>query len=622
MASVPEYPQHSVSAAIPSFNEVIAFSEYLERVKAQPDLAENAHQRIWRMISSQGEVDAAGRPWPFFSRELLGIDTTISRLVDEYLRPAAMGFDVKKRILLLVGPVGGGKSTMVTLIKRGLERFTRTEQGALYMIDGCPMHEEPLHLLPLPLRSALSTRLNLAIEGELCPRCRLMLQETYQGRIENVPVRRIALSESGRLGIGTYAPSDPKSQDIADLVGSMDFQAMSVYGSESDPRAFRFDGELNIANRGVMEFQEMLKLDEKFLYHLLSLSQEGNFKTGRFPLISADELIIGHCNQNEYQTFVQNPRNRALRSRMVVVPVPYNLDVTQEIEIYRKMLAPKTPDSLHLSPSALEMAGTVAVLSRFNEEPKPGGDRLSKLTALQNGEASTTDISAEEGLNGIDPRYVINRLSMILAAHPKGCIDGMEVLEALTRGIVSDPFSDPALREQVVEWARLAKQLMDRRLEADVIRSFALHWHRHLDDLYRNYMDHVVIYVMRETAPDNASGSRRPDETLMQSIEERLGVTENQRPAFREEIYHRWRAAADEKRALSYLDHPGLKSALEQKLFDDLRDEVKITTQSLHPDTNTVKAIERAVKTMVDTGDYCEICAGRAVAYIGELLNR
>lgn len=482
------------------------------------------------------------------------------------------------------------------------------------------MQEEPLHLVPNDQRAVVGQQLGVVIEGDLCPWCRWQLQETFHGAPEQMRVRRVYLSEAGRCGIGTYAPSDPKSQDIADLIGTIDFQAISQYGTESDPRAYRFDGELNIANRGVMEFQEMLKLDEKFLYHLLSLSQEGNFKTGRYPLVSADEVIIGHCNEHEYQAFIQNPRNRALRSRLLVIPVPYNLDVAAEIRIYQKLLA-LTPTATHIAPSALEMAATVAVLSRLKEEPRPGGDRVSKLQ-MRSSSRVVGDGGPIEGFDGLDPRYVINRLSA-LVCQPVPCVDGLAVLDALVGGISRDPFVEPALREHLQEWAGEAKGIFDRRLEGDVIRAFALHWHRHLEDLYHNYLDHVVLSV-RQTweGEDRPRRGRQPDEVLLRAIEERMGVSENQKTTFREEIFFRWQRAAENGDELSYADHCGLRDALEQKLFDDLRDEVKVTTLSVNPDAETVVAIDKAVQAMMASGEYCPHCAQSAIRYVGELLNR
>ncbi|MGE5578025.1 MAG: protein prkA, partial [Syntrophothermus sp.] len=261
------------------------FKEYLEMVTKNPQIAQLSHARIYHMIKAAGveEVDGVKR-YKFFTSEIFGIDRTLERLVEEYFQPAARRLDVRKRILLLMGPVSGGKSTIVTMLKRGLERYSRTDEGAVYAIKGCPMHEEPLHLIPKELRPEVEREFGIYIEGNLCPSCRLMLATEYNGRAEEVIVERVALSEEDRVGIGTFSPSDPKSQDIADLTGSIDFSTIAEYGSESDPRAYRFDGELNKANRGLMEFQEMLKCDEKFLWNLLSLSQEGNFKAGRFAL--------------------------------------------------------------------------------------------------------------------------------------------------------------------------------------------------------------------------------------------------------------------------------------------------------------------------------------------------
>lgn len=269
------------------------FAEYLEKVKNNPELAMTAHARVYKMIESHGIEEHNGQiKYKFFEQEIYGLDRSIEKLVEEYFHSAARRLDVRKRILLLMGPVSGGKSTIVTMLKKGLERFSRQEEGAVYAIKGCPMHEEPLHLIPQELREDVEKELGVKIEGTLCPSCQMRLKTEYNNRIEDVLVERVLISEENRVGIGTFSPSDPKSQDIADLTGSIDFSTITEYGSESDPRAYRFDGELNKANRGLMEFQEMLKCDEKFLWNLLSLTQEGNFKAGRFALISADEYKV------------------------------------------------------------------------------------------------------------------------------------------------------------------------------------------------------------------------------------------------------------------------------------------------------------------------------------------
>lgn len=597
------------------------FQQYVDQVQATPQIADSAHRRLYRMVMAAGAKTPDGA-YPFFERSLFGMDETIRVLVDEYLRPAALGYEVKKRILLLVGPVSGGKSTLVWLLKRGLEAFSRTDAGALYGIQGCPMHEDPLHLVPTSLRPTLSQRLQVPIEGDLCPWCRYQLEHAHQGRFQEMMVERVVLSEQRRVGIGTYAPSDPKSQDISELTGSVDFHAIAQYGSESDPRAFRFDGELNIANRGLMEFQEMLKLDEKFLYHLLSLSQEGNFKTGRYELISADEVIVGHTNEHEYKAFMQNPRNEALISRLFVLPVPYNLDPEAEINIYRKLLEPHRRVGLHLAPAALETAAAVSILSRLEDSPKPGGDRLSKFRLYHDKDDRDRYHAmrqegwlAGEGLKGLDPRFLVNRLAALMASEERNCIDAADVLDTIQHGVDRDPFLDKGTRGRVQEWVQMAREWYDRQVEERVLEAFASAWDDELANLYHNYVDHVVMAVRHGLG-------RGPDQRLLRSVEERMGISELQASAFREEIYTRMELAKKQNRVVSFLDHPGLYRALREKLLDDLRDEVKITTQGLVPDRRTLEKIERAAEQLVATGQYCPHCAAKAIHHVGSLLNR
>ncbi len=601
----------------------IYLPEYLERVALSPAIAESAHERLWRMITGNQKKITSNPRYPFFTDHLYGLDSHIERLMEDYIVPAARGFEVKKRILLLVGPVSGGKSSIVTLIKQGLERFSHTEPGALYAIAGCPMHEEPLHLLPTEMRARITERLGVSLRGELCPWCQWQFEHTYHHNLNEVPIVRIYLSESHRVGIGTYAPSDPKSQDIADLTGAADFQGLSVYGSESDPRAFRFDGELNAANRGVVEFQEMLKLDEKFLYHLLSLTQEGNFKTSRYQLMSADEVVIGHSNEHEFRHFIQNPRNEALVSRMFVQPIPYNLHTRDEVRIYRKLLLPYVPQDVHVGDLALDMAATVAILSRIKEIPKPGRDRLSKFSLYQDAmrQEDISDVLQEgwelgEGLSGLDPRYVINRLAALLARSDE-CLDPIDVLTSLKEGALYNPFLDRTEKADLLDFVQTAKSLYDQKVEHDVLEAFSDDVGEALSRLYQNYLDNIMRLM-----EDRAGKPEAADERLLRSVEERMGVTETQAMAFREEIYARIAVVRDDHPPMNFMEHQGLRQALVSKLFDDMRDEVKITTMTPVPDRVTLERIEQAAVGLVARKKYCPRCATRAIRHVGGLLNR
>lgn len=609
--------------------------DYLQLVREDPKIAGTAHERVYRMIEHAGirELGDGRREYAFFSDTLFGLEDSIQLLVEEYFRPAAQRLDVRKRLLLLMGPVSGGKSTLVTLMKNGLEAFTRTPEGAVYAIKGCPMQEEPLHLIPRELRDEFRREYGVQIEGDLCPVCRMKLMNEHGGRIEEMPVERILFAESGRRGIGTFAPSDPKSQDIADLTGSIDFSTITTYGSESDPRAYRFDGELNKANRGLMEFQEILKCDEKFLWNLLSLTQEGNFKAGRFALISADELIIAHTNETEYRAFISNKKNEALHSRMIVMRIPYNLKVSQEERIYRKLVdASGLNDQVHLAPGALGTASVFTVLSRLKEPKKPGIDLVKKMYLYDGQEldgVKSADIDelrreySDEGMSGVDPRYVINRVSSALIKGGKSCINALDVLRSLKEGLDQHPSISKEERERLLNLITLARKEYDHKAKTEVQRAFVYSFEESAHTMLNNYLDNVEAYCSGHKMHDPITSEERdPDEKLMRSIEEQIGVTENQKRAFREEILIKISSLARRGRPFEYTSHEPLKDAIEKKLFADLKDVIQITTSSLNPDETQVKRMNEVSRRLIEHHGYCAICANELMKYVGSLLNR
>ncbi|MGQ9533373.1 MAG: PrkA family serine protein kinase [Desulfotomaculales bacterium] len=610
------------------------FLDYLELVKKDPRICRLAHARIYDMIREAGVVRRPDgtRSYEFFARELFGLDRTLECLVEEYLHPAARRLDVRKRILLLMGPVSGGKSTIVNLLKRGLERYSRTPQGALYAIKGCPMHEEPLHLVPRELREEFQREYGVYIEGELCPLCRLRLETEFGGRIERVPVQRIFLSEEKRVGIGTFTPSDPKSQDIAELTGSVDFSTIMEYGSESDPRAYRFDGELNVANRGIMEFQEMLKCDEKFLWNLLSLSQEGNFKAGRFSLIYADELIVAHTNEAEYRAFVANRKNEALQSRIIVLRVPYNLRASEEVRIYEKLIRQSGLRDVHIAPHALKVAAIFAVLTRLKESKKQGMDLIKKLR-LYDGEdvegfksKDVAELQAEapdEGMSGVDPRYVINRLSSALIRVERPCLNALDVLRALKDGLDQHPSITREERERLLNFIAMARREYDELAKREVQKAFVYSFEESARVLFDNYLDHVEAYCHGVRLRDPLTDEElEPNERLMRAVEEQIGVSENAKKSFREEILIRLSSYARKGKRFDYRAHERLREAIERKLFADLKDVVRITTTTKTPDAEQLRRLNEVMARLMDDFGYCSICANELLKYVGSLLSR
>ncbi|PYF05875.1 PrkA family serine protein kinase [Ureibacillus chungkukjangi] len=609
------------------------FEEYLGIIKERPEVAQTAHSRVYNMIKSSGVEERDGKKmYQFFGKEIFGLETALERLVEEYFHPAARRLDVRKRILLLMGPVSGGKSTIVTLLKRGLEHYSRTDEGAVYAIKGCPMHEDPLHLIPQHLREDFFKEYGIRIEGSLSPLNTMRLEQEYGGHVEDVLIERIFFSEDKRVGIGTFTPSDPKSQDIADLTGSIDFSTIAEYGSESDPRAYRFDGELNKANRGMMEFQEMLKLDEKFLWHLLSLTQEGNFKAGRFALISADELIVAHTNETEYRTFISNKKNEALHSRIIVMPIPYNLKVSEEERIYAKMISESDMAHVHIAPHALRAAAIFSVLTRL-EIPKKQGIDLVKKMRLYDGESvegfNSVDVEElkkehqNEGMNGIDPRYVINRISSAIIRKEVPSINALDVLRSLKEGLDQHASISEEDREKYMNYIAIARKEYDEIAKNEVQKAFVYSYEESAKHLMNNYLDNVEAFCNKNKLRDPITGEEmNPDEKLMRSIEEQIGISENAKRAFREEILIRLSAFARKGKRFDYNSHERLREAIQKKLFADLKDVVKITTSSTTPDESQLKKINEVVARLIDKHGYDSNSANELLRYVGSLLNR
>ncbi|MFN3652745.1 MAG: PrkA family serine protein kinase [Armatimonadota bacterium] len=624
------------------------FAEYLEKVKENPRIARLAHGRIFDMMMAAGvdrPEDQEYSRYHFFDDELFGLEKPLQQLV-EYFNSAAQRLEVRKRILLLMGPVGGGKSTIVSMLKRGLEAHTRKPEGAVYSIKGCPMHEEPLHLIPDVLRTEFERETGVYVEGDLCPHCRFYFErdgsdvpnhpfgsDFQRLSFESVPVQRIVFSEKHRVGIGTFTPSDPKSQDISELVGGIDLSTIGEVGVESDPRAYRFDGELNIANRGLMEFIEMLKCDEKFLYVLLTLSQEQNIKTGRFSMIYADEVVVSHTNENEYAAFVGNRKSEALQDRIILVKVPYNLRVSEEMRIYDKLLRQSSAlANVHIAPHTLRVSSLFAILTRL-EPPKKAGMSLMKKLRLYDGQDvegfTTKDVrelqeeTDREGMDGISPRYVINQLSRALIREGVTCINPIAALRVLRDGLDQHTSITKADRERYLNLIDEARREYDDMAKLEVQRAFVYSFEESARTLLNNFLDNVEAFCNRQKVRDPFTDEEvDPDEKLMRSIEEQIGITENAKKTFREEILIRMAAMARKGQKFEYTSHERLREAIEKKLFADLRDVVKITTSTKTPDAEQLRKINEVVDRLIEEQGYCHVCANELLKYVGTLLNR
>ena len=358
-----------------------SFEDYLAIVREKPQVTRNAYQRLYDMIISYGTEEYIDNKkklirYNFFKDEqngganaIFGLDIPLMRLV-HVLKAAAEGYGPEKRVILLHGPVGSSKSTIARLLKQGVEQYSRSPDGALYTFEWVglagtgidnratsdrfpsPMNEEPLRIIPPEWRAkaieragALERQVQGARRRRHGPGEPLHLQGPHaevrgrlgqDGRRSTCACRRLVLSEKDRVGIGTFQPKDEKNQDSTELTGDINYRKIAEYGSDSDPRAFNFDGEFNIANRGVLEFIEILKLDVAFLYDLLGATQEHKIKPKKFAQTDIDEVIIGHTNEAEYKKLLNNEFMEALRDRTIKIDIPYITKLTEEIRIYEK----------------------------------------------------------------------------------------------------------------------------------------------------------------------------------------------------------------------------------------------------------------------------------------------
>lgn len=612
------------------------FKDYLPMVVANPQLNELAHSRMLRMIESHGVSyedwdDKKDFPkYKFFESELFGIEKQTAEFV-KYLKAAASGSEVSKRILLLFGPTSSGKSQLAILLKRGLEQFTRTPAGAVYGIADCPQHENPMNLIPHAVRKEMGDKYGLSIDGELCPMCSMNLREKYDNDIYKVPVNRIFFSERDRMGIGTFLPGDVKSQDISELVGSIDLSTIGQYGSESDPRAYKFDGELNIANRGIMEFIEMLKVDPKFLYVLLTLAQEKNIKTARFPLIYADEFILSHSNETEYERFLAKKELEAFHDRTIVLKMPYNLKVDAEQKIYQKLLKQNSFKEIHIAPNTLKIAAMFAVLSRLVES-KNTSLTLTKKMKLYNGEdvdgfskneiAKIMNEADKEGMEGISPRYVVNRLAACFTRPNAKCVNPIDAIRSIKEGFDSNAKLTKKDIEMLENHITTVIEEYNKIAKREIKKAFFVNFDKEISTLLKNYIDNVEAYLDDTVLINDFGGEVEPSERLMRSIEEKIQITDSGKDSFRQECYRKIMKARAEGIEYDYKAHAKLYEALQDQLFDERKDLIKLTVSARNPDQDELKKINQVVENLIDKYDYCADCANQLLKYANSILSR
>lgn len=653
-----------------------SFQDYLDMVSEDPRIARNCFQRVFDMITTFGtqsytEYKKDITRYNFFDDiigggkdAVFGIDVHLMKLVN-FFKSAALGYGTEKRVLLLHGPVGSAKSSIARLLKKGLEHYSRTDDGRMYTFEWVdesgpdilggskvypsPMHEEPLKLVPLEVRKKFIEEINkgsketykINIRGEVNPADRFILNaymKKYEGDwtkvMQHVRVKRLLLSEKDRVGIGTFQPKDEKNQDSTELTGDINYRKIAQYGSDSDPRAFNFDGEFNIANRGIVEFIEMLKLDVAFLYDLLGASQEQSIKPKKFAQTDIDEVILGHTNEPEFRKLQNNEFMEALRDRTVKIDVPYITRLDQEVRIYQRDFNNEKIPHVHIAPHTLEMAAMWAVLTRLEEPKKADLTKLQKLK-LYNGktlpgynEENVKELRKEavrEGLEGISPRYIQDKLSNSLVKYgDTGSLNPFMVFNELESGLKHHNLVNSKEQlEHYREMLAITRQEYEDIVKNDVQKAISLD-ETAIETLCANYIDNVKAYTQKEKVRNKYSNKLEDaDERFMRSIEEKIDIAESRKDDFRREIMNYIGALAIEGKQFDYKTNERLHRALELKLFEDQKDAIKLTTIiSKVVDKETQDKIDIIKSRLIKNHGYCEISATDALNYVASIFAK
>lgn len=665
-------------------HEEMTLSEYIEKVYENPRLIRTAYQRLYDMITKAGTTQIKRyrktiTKYNFFDDKeipIFGLEETLENIV-KFVRGAAGGYGTEKRIMLLHGPVGSAKSTICRLIKRGMEKYSLNDDGAWYTFkwvglptgqngiytqaeDECPMHEEPLKLIPVQQREKVLAELNqiflsklppelrteaytLKCEGELDPRCKKFFEELlvkYQGDwqavMENhIRVVRKVYSESERMGVATFQPKDEKNQDSTELTGDINYAKLPHFGSDSDPRAFNFDGEFCVGNRGVVEFIEILKLAREFLYDLLGATQERQIKPKKFAQIAVDEVLMGHTNNPEYEKLCTDNTMEAFRDRTVRIDVPYLLRWSDEVKVLQQDYNPSKVKQ-HVAPHTLEIAALFAVLTRLQDD-KDGNLSLVDKAKLYDGRQlagwtedrvkELRDKYPDEGMKyGVSARYIQDKISNCLSAHHE-YINQFMVMNELRDGLDhSSLLTNKEDRARYLACVDLAIKELDEILKAEVQKALVGDENA-ITRLCTQYIDNMMAYIEKTKIIDPyTQREMEPDERLMRSIEEKIGIVEQHADDFRRSLASFIAGLAHRKEVFRWDSNAKLKKALEKKLFEDTKDHIKLS--ALHAkgagvvDKTLQEKIDAVKQRMIDWFGYNQQSATDALNHVSAIFSR
>lgn len=608
--------------------------DYLDHVKNSPSMTQLAHERIYHMIRDLGieEINVEEDPrlarlfknkkikrFGFFADEFYGMEETLAAVV-RYLHSASLRGEESRQVLYLVGPVGSGKSSLVERLKSGLEALP-----AMYSMDGCPMYEEPLHLIPRHLRREFEKMLGVKIEGDLCPVCRYRLKSEFKGKWEDFPIRTTEFSRRNRVGIGVVPPVDPNNQDTSVLIGSEDISKLDRY-SEGDPRVLDLSGALNVGNRGMVEFIEVFKNETEYLHAMITATQEKAIPApGRHGMIYVDTCIVAHSNEAEWQKFKADHTNEAILDRIVVVKVPYNLRLSEEVKIYRKIIR-NSNFKADIAPHTIELASKFAILTRL--EPTAKCDLMTKLKlyngeeVVEKGKTKKIDVvelqedAKREGMDGISTRFIMKALDNALSDNiESNCIHPLSVRESLINMVKGADFPEDTKRMYLEILRDVIHKDYLEILEKEITKAFVYSYREQAEALFQNYLDHAEAYVTKGRVKDrNTKEELEPDEAFMRSIEEQLAIVGTAADGFRQEVIAYLWSIGRRGEKINYESYEPLKEAIEKKLMSSVRDVSRIITKARTRDAEQQDKYNAMVEQLIANG-YPPACVDVILKY-------
>ena len=624
--------------------KVVKFSgfleDYLKLLEEDKNLAVLAHKRLYSRIISEGmtTLDETNercnklfngesvKIFDYFKTQFFGMERPLEKVM-RFLHSASMRGEESRQVLLLLGPVGAGKSALVEHIKHALELC-----DAAYVLEGCPIREEPLHLIPRSLREDFEENYGVSIEGDLCPVCRHRLLNEFGGDFTKFPITQSSFSVRGRKGIGVVPPMDPNTQDTSLLIGSEDISKLDLY-PEDDPRVLSLNGAFNVGNRGIVEFVEVFKNEIEFLHTMITATQEKNVPSpGKQAMIYFDGVILAHCNEAEWNKFKSEHTNEAILDRIVRVNVPYCLEYKQEVKIYEKLIN-RSDYRCHIAPHTLEVAAMFAVLSRLK-----GSNKVDPLTKMKiyNGEeivekglikkVDIKDLREEvedEGMTGISTRFVMKAIDAALADSTKNMITPISIRDALIRQ-VKEQIVNPDDRAHCLSF--LQKTLHEEYLailEKEITKAFVTAYEEQAESLFNNYLDHAEAHVNNTKVKDRITNEDMdPDEKFLQSIEEQIGIKGSAKNNFRADITSYMFAKLRRGEVIDWRSYGPLREAVESKLVASVRDISRIVTKSKSRDVKQKKKFNAMVETLIEDYGYNESSAEEVIKFASNNLWR